>query len=77
MHFAGVLPEDAPDPRVEAQQRLRAVPFPVMGLVEQPTIEDSGQPGLMESTDLSGRFVVRLSSLTRAGFLLPSSGLVG
>ncbi|WP_127794451.1 hypothetical protein [Agromyces sp. LHK192] len=49
MHFAGVLPEDAPDPRVEATARLRSVPFAVVGLAPQAALEDTGFPGFEES----------------------------
>lgn len=48
MQFAGVLPEDAPDPRVESGRRLLDLTFPLMGLVPQPTIEDTDRPAIME-----------------------------
>lgn len=43
MEFAGVLPEDAPDPWVENRERARALPFPVVGLVQQPSVTDTGR----------------------------------
>lgn len=46
MQFAGILPEDAPDPRLEMAERLKAMPVPVMGFVPQPTLEDADQVGL-------------------------------
>jgi hypothetical protein len=49
MQFAGVLPEDAPDPRVESGRRLLGLTFPLMGLVPQPTIEDTDRPAIMEA----------------------------
>jgi hypothetical protein len=55
MRFAGVLPEDAPDPRTEARQRLLGLPFPLMALAPQPAIEGIGAPGIEESTDGAGR----------------------
>lgn len=51
MEFAGVLPEDAPDPKVEIAARIRAVPFRVMGLVPQPTLEDFGSGGIGQGGD--------------------------
>jgi hypothetical protein len=42
MRFAGVLPPDAPNPMDELRARVRALPFAVMGLAPQPTLEDFG-----------------------------------
>jgi hypothetical protein len=50
MQFAGVLPPDAPDPLVESRRRLLGLAFPRMGLVPQPTIEDTGGPAITEVT---------------------------
>lgn len=36
----GILPEDAPDPRIEQAEELKLMPVPVMGLVPQPSLED-------------------------------------
>lgn len=38
MHFAGVLPEDAPDPRVERMKLLEDLPIPVIELVSQRSL---------------------------------------
>lgn len=38
--MVGVLPEDAPDPRVAMKERLRGLSFPVMGLTPQLAAED-------------------------------------
>lgn len=46
MHVAGILPEDAPDPRIAAEEQLRLLPIAVMGLVPQPSLEDTGWVGL-------------------------------
>ncbi len=54
MHFAGVVPEDAPDPQLEIDVRVRSLPFAVVGLVPQPTLEDVGLVGLQESGDEAG-----------------------
>jgi hypothetical protein len=43
---AGILPEDAPDPRAEQAERLKLMPIPVMGLVSQPSLEDTDTVGL-------------------------------
>jgi len=51
MQFAGVLPEDAPDPRLEREERLKDMPVPIVELVPQPSV------GLVEfgvSTTSSG-----------------------
>jgi hypothetical protein len=55
MRIAGVLPEDAPDPRLESARRLLGLRFPLMALAPQPTIEDADLPAIMEATDNSGR----------------------
>jgi hypothetical protein len=49
MEFAGVIPEDAPDPRLAADARVRAVPFPVMELTPQPALSRLPIPGSAES----------------------------
>lgn len=49
-----MLPEDAPDPRAEMDARLRNVPFPVYGLVEQPSLEDTGAALIEERTGSAG-----------------------
>lgn len=55
MRFAGVLPEDAPDPRMEASRQLLDLPFPLMGLSPQPTIEDTKAPAITQGADAQGR----------------------
>ncbi|GAB6858405.1 hypothetical protein [Microbacterium xylanilyticum] len=47
MWISGRLSPDAPDPRVEMAERVRALPFPVYGLAPQPTIEDLDSLGYM------------------------------
>lgn len=54
MQFGGVLPEDAPDPRLTSAARVRALPFPVVGLVSQPSIADTGGFGFEETGGTSG-----------------------
>ena len=61
MQFAGVLPEDAPDPRLESGRRLLGLTFPLMGLVPQPTIEDTDSPAIMETTGGAGRSQLAVS----------------
>ena len=46
MQFGGVLPEDAPDPRLRTIEQLRRMPVPIVGLVPQPGIEDWGALGI-------------------------------
>ncbi|MBO1269005.1 hypothetical protein [Arthrobacter cavernae] len=54
MRLAGILPEDAPDPRVEQAERLKLMPIPVMGLVSQPSLEDTDTVGLGYGRDARG-----------------------
>src|SRR6478735_2315296 len=54
MQIVGVLPEDAPDPRLESAARVRALPFPVVGLLPQPSITDTGGFGFQETRGTSG-----------------------
>jgi len=61
MQFAGVLPDDAPDPRIEASQRLLGLPFPLLGLTPQPTLEEIDHPAIAEGTDAEGRFQLAVS----------------
>lgn len=60
MHFAGVLPEDAPDPRIEAEAKLATMPVPILTLVPQPHLEDTGAWGMTSST--SGTSVQMMSA---------------
>lgn len=39
MQFAGVLPEDAPDPRIEREERLKDMPVPIVVLTPQRSVE--------------------------------------
>lgn len=41
MHFAGVLPEDAPDPRAQHAERLERMPVPVIGFAGQSAIDET------------------------------------
>ncbi|GAA4345617.1 hypothetical protein [Microbacterium rhizosphaerae] len=61
MRIAGVLPYNAPDPRVESARQLAGLPFPLMGLAPQPTIEDMHMPSIMEATDRAGRSQLAVS----------------
>ncbi len=54
MRVAGILPEDAPDPRVEQAERLRLMPIPIMGLVSVPSLEDTDTVGLGYGQDDRG-----------------------
>lgn len=39
MHFAGILPADAPDPRLKMAETLKDMPIPVVEFVEQRSLE--------------------------------------
>lgn len=54
MQFAGIVPPDAPDPMDELRKRVRMLPFPVMGLARQPSIEDFGAFSLTEGGGVGG-----------------------
>jgi hypothetical protein len=61
MQFAEVLPEDAPDPQQQLDDRVRALPFQVMGFQPQPALEDAGMFSLQESGDQDGASEVSVS----------------
>lgn len=46
MRFAGVIPEDAPDPGIAALEQARTLPVPVRSLVAQPTLERIPHPSI-------------------------------
>ncbi|WP_425861497.1 hypothetical protein [Arthrobacter sp. TWP1-1] len=54
MRVAGILPEDAPDPRAEWVEKLKLMPIPVMGLMPQPSLEDTDTVGLSYGLDDRG-----------------------
>ncbi|GAA5209716.1 hypothetical protein GCM10025774_23850 [Microbacterium kyungheense] len=49
-----MLPPDAPDPMDGLRDRVRALPFPVMGLAPQPSIEDFDAFSLAETSGADG-----------------------
>lgn len=54
MRFAGVLPEDAPDPRDKLAEQLKLLPIPVLGFAPQPSLEDAGDVAFTGSQDDRG-----------------------
>jgi hypothetical protein len=54
MRAAGILPEDAPDPRAEWAESLKLMPIPVMGLRPQPALEDTNSVGVSYGLDDRG-----------------------
>ncbi len=54
MRVTGILPWDAPDPRIEQAQRLKLMPIPVLGLVPQLSLEDTDTVGLAYGEDDRG-----------------------
>ncbi|NUU32335.1 hypothetical protein HNO80_12115 [Arthrobacter sp. C9C5] len=54
MRMTGILPEDAPDPRAEQVERLKLMPILVMGLVSQPSLEDTDAVSLVSGEDDRG-----------------------
>lgn len=61
MQFAEVLPEDAPDPQLRLDDRVRALPFELMGFEPQPALEDAGMVSMQESRDQDGASEVSVS----------------
>ncbi|WP_341935482.1 hypothetical protein MRBLWO14_001134 [Microbacterium sp. LWO14-1.2] len=51
MEYRGVVPSDAPDPRIEAEARVRGLAFPVMQLEPQPSLTRLRMPGFVDSGD--------------------------
>lgn len=60
MHFAGVLPEDAPDPRLEIADSLRSMPIPILEFAAQRSLEIT-DIGLNSATDAAGYSEVTVS----------------
>lgn len=54
MEFSGYLPADAPDPRIEADAKIRALPFTALQLPPQPAIERMPLPALTTTTHGGG-----------------------
>lgn len=54
MRLAGILPEDAPDPRDKLAEQLKLLPVAVLGFVPQPTLEDAGDVAFQGSRDDRG-----------------------
>jgi len=54
MQYAGIIPEDAPDPRLEMLARLRGAPMLIWGLAPQPSIEGHVDVSTASTTDGTG-----------------------
>ncbi|MGL3804986.1 hypothetical protein ACSYDW_02715 [Paeniglutamicibacter sp. R2-26] len=54
MIFGGIVPEDAPDPRIEQARLLNLMPIPVMGLVDQASLEEADTIGFQSSEGIHG-----------------------
>jgi hypothetical protein len=50
VRFAGIVGEDAPDPRLQWKEQARQMPVPVLGFVDQPHLEDWGAIGVSSGT---------------------------
>ncbi|WP_431074567.1 hypothetical protein [Microbacterium phyllosphaerae] len=50
MEYAGVVPMDAPDPRIESEARVRALTYPVFELRPQRSLSRIPGAGFMEAT---------------------------
>ncbi|GAA1497599.1 hypothetical protein [Paeniglutamicibacter kerguelensis] len=61
MRFEGILPEDAPDPRIERAKLLKLIPIPVLGLVPQTSLEDVDDVGFQSGADDRGYFELAAS----------------
>ncbi|GAA5199791.1 hypothetical protein GCM10023346_40380 [Arthrobacter gyeryongensis] len=49
-----MLPEDAPDPRLQQARRLELMPIPIMGLAPQASLEDPDLVGIQYGQDSLG-----------------------
>jgi hypothetical protein len=54
VRFDGVVPEDAPDPRVKQAKGLELMPIPIVGLVSQPSLVDPDMVGIQYGQDSRG-----------------------
>ncbi|WP_228529361.1 hypothetical protein [Arthrobacter gandavensis] len=54
MDWIGILPADAPDPRLEDAENLKLMPIPVFGFEPQPSLEDTGSVSLNYAQDDRG-----------------------
>lgn len=54
MELGEVLAEDAPDPADKQWEKIAGMPFPVFGLVPQPTIEEFGLSSHSSGSDGAG-----------------------
>lgn len=54
MHYAGIVPEDAPDPRAQAWLRIGTMPVPVMAFVPQPGLRLASFPSAETHSDARG-----------------------
>ena len=54
VRVTGILPADAPDPRAEQAEHLKLMPIPVMGVVPQPSLENTNTVGLGYGQDDRG-----------------------
>lgn len=54
MRRGGLLPANAPDPRIARAEHVRALPMTVLGLRPQPSLEDTDTLDLTEGSDASG-----------------------
>lgn len=54
MESRGVLPADVPDPRIQQNRRLRDMPSPIVGLIVQPSLEETDSFGISNGSDGDG-----------------------
>ncbi|MBH0082222.1 hypothetical protein [Salinibacterium sp. SWN167] len=53
MHFTGVIPADAPDPRMQHEELVKQMPIPVIGLVAQSSVQSTSL-AVNSATDSAG-----------------------
>ncbi len=54
MRFGGVFPQDVPDRGEQWRRRLLDMPAPIMGLIPQPSLEDTDSIGISSGQDMAG-----------------------
>lgn len=61
MQFGGVLPQDAPDRGEQWRRRILGMPAPIMGLIPQPSLEDTDSIGVSSEQDTAGHASLSVS----------------
>ncbi len=61
MQFGGVLPQDGPDRGEQWRRRILGMPAPIMGLIPQPSLQDTDSIGVSSEQDTAGHASLSVS----------------